>query len=477
MTPRVLARRATPSSSPPARATSCPGRRSKRRSTRASDWQRRRRRRRRSNARSGTRTADSNPRANDATTADSSASPRAPRLATGGAGARRRRFDDEGRRGGLLGGVPSTRRATETRTPSRHHSAETSRRRRGGDATSGTKAETRVDRRTKRIGLSRRHRVVDDADRVVDALDAFGSSRVSNPSNAHLDENAKRATFAVSREEAIAAVRACATPRECASTLAEGPVRAALAPRAGVAVGGDAAARASSPGTRPRGIGRANPRGSSCAFGARGSSPRCPPRMLEINARDGRARGYARVRFRRTSRRRAGRSPRRFATRGRVAAEKSAAPRDPRRDGWRGRDARSLDEKHPGVSAQSESADAFDAGSGDAAFDDDAFDDAAACAAASARVMLASSRTVRGGDALRLVLSLFPGADPNDRDGDGVDDVSPAAEAPEPAPETTSDFSRHPRGSSAPWIRRRRNASFVPRDRRRLCRCGPRARR
>lgn len=33
--------------------------------------------------------------------------------------------------------------------------------------------------------------------------------------------------------------------------------------------------------------------------------------------------------------------------------------------------------------------------------------------------MLASSRTVRGGDALRLVLSLFPGADPNDRDRDG----------------------------------------------------------
>ena len=32
-------------------------------------------------------------------------------------------------------------------------------------------------------------------------------------------------------------------------------------------------------------------------------------------------------------------------------------------------------------------------------------------------------------------------------------------------------------GSSTPWIRRRRNASFVPRDRRRLCRCGPRARR
>ena len=63
--------------------------------------------------------------------------------------------------------------------------------------------------------------------------------------------------------------------------------------------------------------------------------------------------------------------------------------------------------------------DAFDA-SNDASNDaSDAAFDAAACAAASARVMLASSRTVRGGDALRLVLSLFPGADPNDRDRDG----------------------------------------------------------
>ena len=78
MTPRVLGFAQRVGLRPPARATSCPGRRSKRRSTRASDWQRRRRRRRRERA-LGNPNPDSNPRANDATTADSSASPRSPR--------------------------------------------------------------------------------------------------------------------------------------------------------------------------------------------------------------------------------------------------------------------------------------------------------------------------------------------------------------------------------------------------------------
>ena len=311
-------------------------------------------------------------------------------------------------------------------------------------------ATRRAERRRRRASTDERkgsgrrdaNRVVDDADRVVDALDAFGSSRVSNPSNAHLDENAKRATFAVSREEALAAVRACATPRECASTLAEGPVRAALAPApASPSAGTPLAARVVAGDQTAKDWTR-EPEGFVLRVRRAGviseifsedvgnqregwtSERICTgPFQAHFTAACG-ALAEA-IRDAGTCRRREKRRAARPASRW-MARTRRAEPRD---------------EKYPGVSAQSESADAFDAGSGDAAFDDDdAFDDAAACAAASARVMLASSRTVRGGDALRLVLSLFPGADPNDRDGDGVDDASPAAEAPE----TTSDPSRHP---------------------------------
>ena len=294
-------------------------------------------------------------------------------------------------------------------------------------------ATRRAERRRRRASTDERkgsgrrdaNRVVDDADRVVEALDAFGSSRVSNPSNAHLDEKAKRATFAVSREEAIAAVRACATPRECASTLAEGPVRAALAPApASPSAGTPLAARVVAGDQTARDWTR-EPEGFVLRVRRAGviSEMSCEdvgnqregwtserictgPFQAHFTAACG-ALAEA-IRDAGTCRRREKRRAARPASRW-MARTRRAEPRD---------------EKHPGVSAQSESADAFDAGSGDAAFDDDAFDDDAfdddaACAAASARVMLASSRTVRGGDALRLVLSLFPGADPNDRDRDG----------------------------------------------------------
>ena len=294
-------------------------------------------------------------------------------------------------------------------------------------------ATRRAERRRRRRRAANDER--DDADGAA-TLDASGSSTSKSFSTAPSQPSAS--VFAVSREEAIAAVRACVSPRECASTLAEGPVRAALAPvpaaptaastgtpLAARVVAGDQTARDWT--REPEGFilrvrragvivpgfvpGLRSPGREEVGEEEEGwTSERICTGPFQAHFTSACGALAEAIRDAGTCRRR---------KRERRAAGPASRWMIPRPG----------DEDDPGVSERAESGasnDAFDA-SNDAS--DDAFDasndasdaafDAAACAAASARVMLASSRTVRGGDALRLVLSLFPGADPNDRDRDG----------------------------------------------------------
>ena len=278
-------------------------------------------------------------------------------------------------------------------------------------------ATRRAERRRSRRRAANDER--GDADAAAATLDASGSL-ASSKSSSTAPSQPSASVFAVSREEAIAAVRACVSPRECASTLAEGPVRAALAPvpaaptlvasagtpLAARVVAGDQTARDWT--REPEGfILRVRRAGSVPGFRSPGreevgedeegwTSERICTGPFQAHFTSACGALAEAIRDAGTCRRR--KRERRAAG----PASRWMAPRPGHED-------------DPGVSERAASGDSDDAF--DDAFDADA--DAAACAAASARVMLASSRTVRGGDALRLVLSLFPGADPNDRDRDG----------------------------------------------------------
>ena len=269
-----------------------------------------------------------------------------------------------------------------------------------------------------------------------------------------------RDVFTITRAEACFAVRACGTPEECRATLAEAPVRSALAPVAeSLARGEEARAPAPTVGGVVSGeqvvkdwlregdgltllvdVPRENDERETASSRASADSNAEPPRFLSASVaelgpgfagldEDADARCATRGEPpRREEKLATGPFQAHFVSAcgaladALLAAGTCRGVRGKRKKRERSAEVRAASALEAAKSRWLEPPTARRGGDGDDDDDDerDRLEDTnehAACAAAAARVMLAGSRTVRGGDALEFVTRVFAGDDEKKEEG------------------------------------------------------------